>query len=124
MCADCLVSPLSASIKGFHQCLALQSLCRILESAAKCLGTTVNAVQKAAGEYFATWVEENGYGNLLRALGHNVVEFLVNLNALHLHLSVGWPAMRPPMFAVEQVGKGNAKSPLAESTAAAAGLSA
>lgn len=43
---------------------------------------TVNAVQEAAGEYFVTWAEENGYGKLLRALGHNIVEFLINLNSL------------------------------------------
>lgn len=44
-----------------------------------------------------------GYGPLIGALGPNIVEFLFNLNALHLHLSIGMPAMRPPTFAVEEV---------------------
>lgn len=45
-----------------------------------------------------------GYTNLLKTLGSNIIEFLRNLNNLHLHLSNGQPAMEPPAFRVENVG--------------------
>lgn len=81
-------------------------LCRLAHSAAKHLGITVAELIEAVGFYFVQFAFEQGYSKLLRALGHNIVEFLINLNSLHLHLNVGWPSMRPPMFAVEQVGHG------------------
>jgi hypothetical protein len=39
----------------------------------------------------------------MQVLGSNLASFLTNLNNLHLHLSVGWPSMRPPAFRCEQV---------------------
>lgn len=39
-----------------------------------------------------------GYDRLLRALGSNLPQLLLNLNNLHLHLSMGMPAMAPPSF--------------------------
>lgn len=44
-----------------------------------------------------------GYTKLLHVLGSNVAEFLQNLNNLHLHLSMGWPAMVAPAFRCEEV---------------------
>ena len=44
-----------------------------------------------------------GYTKLLSALGSNVVEFLSNLNALHLHLTTGFPAMSAPAFRCDKV---------------------
>jgi hypothetical protein len=45
---------------------------------------------------------EGGYKKVLQRLGRNLVEFLTNLNNLHLHLSLGMPIM-PPDFRVEKV---------------------
>jgi hypothetical protein len=45
-----------------------------------------------------------GYRKLLTALGSNVVEFLSNLNSLHLHLTSAFPAMQAPAFRCDKVG--------------------
>lgn len=47
-----------------------------------------------------------GYTKVLQALGSNIVEFLRNLNNLHLHLSSGQPAMVAPAFRVSHVRVG------------------
>ena len=44
-----------------------------------------------------------GYTKLLKTLGSNVVEFLSNLNSLHLHLTTGFPAMSAPAFRCDKV---------------------
>ena len=44
-----------------------------------------------------------GYAKIMQVLGSNVAAFLTNLNNLHLHMSMGWPSMKPPSFRVEEV---------------------
>lgn len=46
-----------------------------------------------------------GYTKLLQSLGSNIVEFLSNLNSLHLHLTLGFPAMKAPAFRCDKVGR-------------------
>ncbi len=48
-------------------------------------------------------VMEAGYQKLLDRMGRTFVDFLVNLNNLHLHLGLGWPTMQPPDFRVANV---------------------
>lgn len=55
------------------------------------------------GEYFVTYVTNQGYDRVLLTLGSNLAQFLFNLNNLHLHLSIGMPAMSPPAFRVTEV---------------------
>ena len=47
-----------------------------------------------------------GYTKLLKTLGCNVVEFLSNLNSLHLHLGLSFPAMKAPAFKCDKVRGG------------------
>jgi hypothetical protein len=54
----------------------------------------------------AQHVESEGYDSLLRVLGSNLAEFLENLNNLHLHMAVCWPAMKAPSFRCEEVKGG------------------
>lgn len=44
-----------------------------------------------------------GFSGLLHVLGSTFPEFIENLNNLHLHISVCWPAMMAPSFCCEQV---------------------
>jgi hypothetical protein len=48
-----------------------------------------------------------GYDKLLNVLGSNIAEFLGNLNNLHLHMSVVWPAIAAPAFKVDKVRRGS-----------------
>ncbi|KAG2499523.1 hypothetical protein HYH03_002469 [Edaphochlamys debaryana] len=67
------------------------------------LGVSVPQALEAYGSYFVNYVVKQGYLRLLRSLGSNIAEFLANLNNLHLHLTMGFPAMVAPAFRVEQV---------------------
>ena len=48
-------------------------------------------------------VTRQGYGKILSQLGRNFVDFLCQLNNLHLHLSMSSPSMVPPDFRVNNV---------------------
>lgn len=65
---------------------------------AELLGVTPAQALEAYGEYFVTYITKQGYDKVLLTLGSNLAQFLMNLNNLHLHLSMGMPAMSPPAF--------------------------
>ena len=44
-----------------------------------------------------------GYGKLMYCLGNSLAEFLINLNNLHMHLSMSLPNMVPPAFRCENI---------------------
>lgn len=44
-----------------------------------------------------------GYGPLLQTLGRNIIEFMVNINTLHLNMSLGVPEFQPPDIDVKKV---------------------
>lgn len=70
---------------------------------AKILGVTPAQALEAYGVYFVDYVTQQGYTKLLQSLGSTIADFLSNLNNLHLHLSMGFPAMAPPGFKVGAV---------------------
>ncbi len=74
-----------------------------MTAASEVLGVTPDAALEAYGAYFAKHVEQEGYDNMLRVLGSNIAEFLRNLNNLHMHMAVAWPAINAPSFRVENV---------------------
>ncbi len=78
-------------------------ICSILITAAEILGVTVHQALEDLGDYFVTYAAKQGYSKLLHSLGSNFIEFLHNLNNLHLHLSMSFEAMIPPAFRCEQV---------------------
>ena len=77
----------------------------------------MNQAFEAYGEYFISKsVQGRGYKKLLLCVGSNFVEFLRNLNAFHLHLSLGFESremqtsgsssglkMIPPAFRCDEV---------------------
>jgi guanylate cyclase soluble subunit beta len=77
--------------------------CSIVITAAEILGVTASEALEAFGDYFVKYVAKQGYSKLLHCLGSNFIEFLRNLNNLHLHLSMSFEAMVPPSFRCEQV---------------------
>lgn len=72
-------------------------------SAANLLGISVNQALEAYGLYFVEFITRHNYIQLLRCLGSNLAELLQNLNNLHQHLSISYPAAATPYFRVENV---------------------
>ena len=50
------------------------------------------------GEYYLTFLHKRGYGEILRNLGHNVLEFLQNLDSVHALVKRDYPDMVAPSF--------------------------
>jgi len=75
----------------------------IVTTGAEILGVTVEQALEAYGVYFVKFTAAQGYNKLMDALGSNIVEFLSNLNNLHLHLTSTFPDMVAPAFRCENV---------------------
>lgn len=63
----------------------------LVVAASEVLGITVDQVLQAFGNYFVTYVQDNGYSNVLECLGSNLRDWLSNLNSLHDHLQASYP---------------------------------
>lgn len=50
------------------------------------------------GEYYLTFLQKRGYGEILRNLGHNVLEFVQNLDSVHALVKRDYPDMVAPSF--------------------------
>jgi hypothetical protein len=58
----------------------------LVSASADVLGISVDAVLEVFGHYFITYVDKEGFDDLLRAQGSSLREMLANLNSLHMHL--------------------------------------
>lgn len=63
----------------------------LVVAASEVLGISVDDVLYAFGQYFLTYVRDNGYSNVLECLGSNMRDWLSNLNSLHDHLQASYP---------------------------------
>lgn len=50
------------------------------------------------GEYYLTFLQKRGFGEILKNLGHNVLEFLQNLDSVHALIKRDYPDMVAPSF--------------------------
>lgn len=60
-------------------------------AASEVLNLSVDQVLHAFGDFFVSYVQDNGYSNVLECLGNNLRDWLSNLNALHDHLQASYP---------------------------------
>lgn len=61
----------------------------------------VDCVMKDLGISFVTFIEKNGYNQLLKVLGRNMRDFLNGLDSLHEYLRFSYTKLKPPSFFVE-----------------------
>ncbi|WAR27241.1 GCYB2-like protein [Mya arenaria] len=54
------------------------------------------------GEYYLTYLEKRGFDEMLRNLGHNVLEFLQNLDSVHVLIRRDYPDMVAPSFRCDE----------------------
>ena len=77
---------------------------RLAAAASAELGVPPEAVLEAFGRYWILYTAQEGYGELLRMSGKTLVEFLLNLDAMHARVGLSFEALRPPSFRCEDVG--------------------
>ena len=59
---------------------------------------------EAFGRYWVLFTAEHGYAEMLDMAGGNFVEFVENLNQLHIRVGGMMPGLAPPSFDVERKG--------------------
>ena len=76
---------------------------RLVEAVSKRLDLPAEQVLEAFGMYWITYTADEGYGALMSSGGTNLREFLLNLDDLHGRVENLFPALRLPLFRVEDV---------------------
>jgi Haem-NO-binding len=77
----------------------------LIGAASEVLGLPVEKVMEAFGEYWILETTKRGYSDLMASGGSTLKEFLLNLPNLHARLSLIFPHLAPPEFAVSNVGE-------------------
>lgn len=80
---------------------------KLVGAAAEVLGLDADQVLEAFGKHWVLYTAESGYGEMLAMFGSDLRSFLNNLDNLHSHVGMSFPALRPPSFTVEEI-EGNA----------------
>ena len=78
---------------------------RITKSTLEVTGTPVQEIVALCGESFVPYVEQHGYGRILRVLGRNMRDFLNGLDNLHEYIKFTYPKLKPPSFFCEAESK-------------------
>lgn len=79
---------------------------RLVGASSEVLGIPADQVLEAFGEYWIKYTAEAGYGEVMRAAGKTLPEFLANLDELHTRIRFGMPHLRPPSFSVNEESDG------------------
>ena len=54
------------------------------------------------GVYFVALTQSTGFSDVLKALGRNLRDMLLNLDNLHEYLRTTFPRIKPPSFFIEE----------------------
>ena len=86
----------------FHDVYHDDTVGRLASAYSETTGEKICDIMHETGVNFVSFVEENGYNQLLKVLGRNMRDFLNGLDSLHEYLRIGYPKLRPPSFFVEK----------------------
>ncbi|OQV19630.1 Guanylate cyclase soluble subunit beta-1 [Hypsibius exemplaris] len=84
-----------------------ESTYKLVVAATKLTGLKMEQILELYGEYFYEYSVEFGYFNLLRVLGKNPADFLMNLDTMHLALARVYPPLMPPLYTCEKLPNGD-----------------
>lgn len=73
-------------------------LMKLVSAASEHLKTPKDVLLEMFGHHYIIYTRGKGYGDLLRCLGSNIVEWLSNVDMLHSHISSSLPEMMTPHF--------------------------
>ncbi len=78
---------------------------RIVGTASEVLGVPAPQLLRGFGRHWILFAAESEYGDLIHSSG-DLLEFLVNVDALHTSVAELMPKLVPPSFGVEEVENG------------------
>jgi len=70
----------------------------LVGAASKVLGADAESILTAFGEHWVLYTAQEGYGEMLEFTGTTLVQFLGNLDLLHLRVKNMMPHLKPPKF--------------------------
>ena len=76
---------------------------KLVGAATEVLNLDAAQVLEAFGKHWVLYTAESGYGEMLAMFGSDLRSFLNNLDNLHSHVGMSFPALRPPSFTVEEI---------------------
>jgi hypothetical protein len=79
---------------------------KLVDAATEVLGLDASQVLEAFGRHWVLYTAQSGYGEMLAMFGSDLRSFLNNLDNLHSHVAMSFPALRPPSFTVEEIEGG------------------
>lgn len=79
---------------------------KLVGAATDVLSLDASHVLEAFGEHWVLYTAQSGYGEMLAMFGSDLLSFLKNLDNLHSHVGMSFPALRPPSFTVEEIEGG------------------
>jgi hypothetical protein len=79
---------------------------RLVDAVSAELGQPTEQVLEAFGEYWILYTAEQGYGDLMRAGGLDLVTFLAKLNDMHGRIETTFQHLAVPYFEIEPLHDG------------------
>ena len=76
---------------------------KLVGAATEVLGLDAARVLEGFGEHWVLYTAQAGYGEMLAMFGSDLRSFLNNLDNLHSHVAMSYPALKPPSFTVEEI---------------------
>ncbi len=76
---------------------------KLVGAATEVLRLDTSQVLEAFGEHWVLYTAQLGYGEMLAMFGSDLKSFLNNLDNLHSHVGMSFPALMPPSFSVEEI---------------------
>ena len=77
-------------------------LLKVGKKAMQVLAIKEEEFYEGMGIYFVALTVSLGYGNILKRLGRNLRDLLLNLDNLHDYLRATFPRIKPPSFFIEE----------------------
>jgi hypothetical protein len=93
------------SLKSYPDALTYD----LVGAASQVLGAGADDILKAFGEHWVLYTAQEGYGEMLDFTGATLVQFLQNLDLLHLRVKNMMPDLQPPRFECQNVTANSAE---------------
>jgi Haem-NO-binding len=77
-----------------------QTTVDLVVAASNALGVTAAELLQDFGNHWIVYASEHGYRQLMQARGDSLFAFIARLDELHSRLSLTFPELQPPSFAV------------------------
>jgi len=81
----------------------------LVGAASEVLGASPDDILKAFGEHWILYTAREGYGHLLQMGGSSLLNFVQNLDNLHVRVGMSFPELRPPSFRCSDIEPGSVR---------------